>query len=296
MLSVLIPIYNFDVRAFVADLAEQAAALEVDCEIICFDDASDASFKELHKHLADNALVRYIESEENLGRSKVRNAMEREARYDNLLFLDCDGKVVRDDYLAQYAQIHAYDVVYGGRVYPKDAPTDNALLFHWYCGKQKEEVDVAQRRQLPYKSFMTNNFMVRREVYQQIKMDESVKGYGHEDTLFAMELKRHGFAVTHIDNPLEHIGIEPVDEFLRKSANGVTNLARLIERGQVDDSIKLVRTYHRLKSMGMLGLVSRLIMMNEARIMRNLKGPKPNLLWFDLWKLARLFWEVGTRG
>ena len=51
----------------------------------------------------------------------------------------------------------------------------------------------------------------------------AVKGYGHEDTLFAMELKRHGFAVTHIDNPLEHIGIEPVEEFLRKSANGVTN-------------------------------------------------------------------------
>ena len=146
MLSVLIPIYNFDIRPFVADLAEQAAALEVDCEIICFDDASDASFKELHKHLADNALVRYIESDENLGRSKVRNAMEREARYDNLLFLDCDGRVVRDDYLAQYAQIHAYDVVYGGRVYPKDAPTDNALLFHWYCGKQKEEVDVASAK------------------------------------------------------------------------------------------------------------------------------------------------------
>ncbi|MEQ9187934.1 MAG: glycosyltransferase [Cryomorphaceae bacterium] len=294
MLSVLIPIYNFDVRAFVADLSEQAAGLEVDCEIICLDDASKGSFRSLYKGLDELPFVRYLASKENLGRSKVRNRLEEEARFDNLLFLDCDGKVVREDYLHRYVQIGDYDVVYGGREYPAEAPKDLRLLFHWTCGKQKEEVGAEERRKLPYKSFMTNNFMVRREVYQKVRMDENMQGYGHEDTLFAMELKQKGFTIMHIDNPLEHLGIEPANEFLRKSANGVANLAKLMANRQVDDSIKLVRTYQGLKSIGLIGLISRLITKSEPQILENLNGETPNLLLFDMWKLAKLHRELKT--
>lgn len=288
MLSVLIPIYNFDVRAFVASLSKQSSQLSVPCEILCLDDASDASFREMHAGLNELPHVHYIESVENLGRSAVRNRLEEEARYENLLFLDCDGRVVRDDYLKAYIELGEYDVVYGGRVYPTVEPTDPELRFHWLVGKAKEEVGVEQRLKAPYKSFMTNNFLVRREVFRKVKMDESVKGYGHEDTLFAMDLKRQGFTVQHIDNPLEHIGIEKFDVFIEKSANGVRNLAKLMQAGKVDDSIKLVRYYQKMNGLGLIWLITRWVKRNRVKIMKNLKGANPRLMWFDLWKVTML--------
>ncbi|NCG31199.1 MAG: glycosyl transferase family 2, partial [Bacteroidetes bacterium] len=147
---------------------------------------------------------------------------------------------------------------------------------------------VERRAQDPYKSFMTNNFLIRKEVYDAVKMDESVVGYGHEDTLFAIELKKAGFKVKHIDNPLEHIGLETFDEFLRKSENGIRNLALLIQSKKVDSSIKLVRYYQRLESFGLISLVNTLVAKYEHRIFKNLRSTAPYLTWFDLWKLSKL--------
>lgn len=296
MLSILIPIHEFDVREFVKDLSLLSVALDQPCEIICLDDKSSDEYRALNSSIAALENVSYQQSEINLGRSAVRNALADLAQFDNLIFLDCDGKVVREDYLEKYAAISAYDVVYGGRIYQEDRPVAAELNFHWYCGMAREEIPVSIRIQAPYKSFMTNNFMVKKSVYEDIRMDEKVKGYGHEDTLFAMNLKRKGYSITHIDNPIEHIGIEDVDVFLEKSANAVANLAQLMTQKQVDESIKLVRYYRKLERIGLVALASEVIMAFERPIMRSLKSAAPNLLWFDLWKLALLSKEMQKLG
>ncbi|MBK9012976.1 MAG: hypothetical protein IPM82_02230 [Saprospiraceae bacterium] len=64
---------------------------------------------------------------------------------------------------------------------------------------------------------MTNNFLIPRQLFLEIQFDETLRQYGHEDTLFGMELARRQVPIVHIDNPLEHIGLEPVDVFLRKT-------------------------------------------------------------------------------
>jgi len=296
MLSILIPIHEFDVRAFVTDLSAMSIKLNEPCEIICLDDKSSDEFRAINVSISELENVVYRESDVNLGRSAVRNMLANLAQYDNLIFLDCDGKVVRADYLEKYISLGEYDVVYGGRVYQEDRPVSADLNFHWYCGMAREEIPVSIRKLAPYKSFMTNNFMVRKPVYEAIKMDERVKGYGHEDTLFAMNLKRQGFRIEHIDNPIEHIGIEKVDVFLEKSANAVVNLAQLMKLQQVDESIKLVRYYRKLDRIGLASFASTVIMAFEHRIMRSLKGAAPNLLWFDLWKLALLSKEMQKLG
>lgn len=294
MLSVLIPIYNYDVRAFVTCLSEQSVALDVNVEILSMDDDSALSFQNANAAIAELPNVQYIQLDKNLGRSAIRNAMVEIAQYEHLLFLDCDGMCVSDDYLKNYVQSwNDYDVIYGGRVYSEVAPKDHELYFHWYCGSNREAMLVEHRLQNPYKSFMTNNFLIRKQVYDQVKMDESVVGYGHEDTLFAQELKRAGFRIHHINNPIEHKGIEPVSVFIQKSENGVRNLALLMQKKQVDRSIRLVRFYYKLRAFGLLPMVSWLVRTMENRIMINLQGPAPNLLWFDLWKLARLQQHMG---
>jgi hypothetical protein len=62
MLSILIPIYNFDVRRLVSELDRQAALLDVSCEICCLDDASEISFSTKEQGVRSQlAHVRYEE-------------------------------------------------------------------------------------------------------------------------------------------------------------------------------------------------------------------------------------------
>lgn len=289
MLSVLIPIYNFDIRAFAKQLSDQAQILEIEVEIICLDDRSDKSFKDLHRELNSYPRVKYLESEVNLGRSAIRNKLASLAQFENLLYLDCDGECVSDHYLKNYLGYFSnYDVIYGGRVYQEQRPVDINYHFHWYCGTAREEIPVEIRKEQPYKSFMTNNFLIRKEIYNNVRMDETIVGYGHEDTFFAIELKSKGFRIDHIDNPIKHIGIETTEVFLQKSENGVKNLAHLMQQNKVGDSIKLVR-YHRISTrFGLMPLIKMVINFRLKAIEQHFKSAAPNLLWFDLWKLVKL--------
>ena len=285
----LVPIYNFDVRDFVKSLSEQSTKLDAHVEILCLDDASDALYRQVNSEISSLPNVTYQESEHNLGRSIVRNRLVEEAQYDNLIFLDCDGKCLNDQYLEIYLDlVPNYEVIFGGRVYNDEAPDDHDFYFHWYCGSNREAILLEHRVPQPYKTFMTNNFMIRKSVYNQVKMDETLSGYGHEDTLFAIQLRKAGFTINHIDNAIEHIGLEPWAIFLEKSRNGVRNLAQLITQKKVDSSIRLVRYHALVKRFGLSPLVSVIVKWFEPQIFKNLRGPAPNLVWFDLWKLAEL--------
>ncbi|GAB4380596.1 MAG: glycosyltransferase [Salibacteraceae bacterium] len=291
MLSILIPIYNFPVAHFLGQLVDQAGKLDVYCEVICLDDASEPSMHQNNQQAAAKMGVKYVRSEKNLGRSAARNELVRMANTDHLLILDCDGSCPDNRFLMRYVQhLHSsYDVIYGGRIYSEDPPDDPDLYFHWYVGSNREAIEPEERLINPYKSFMTNNFLIRREVFEKVKMDERLTGYGHEDTLFALELKRAGYRLDHINNPIEHLGIEPFDVYISKSENAVRNLSKLVRLGLVDDGVRLVQYYNRLNRIGMAAFVSKIVERFEGRIMHNLKGPAPNLLWFDLWKLSLLY-------
>lgn len=287
MLSVLIPVYNFDIRDFARNLSVQAAALERPVEIICLDDASDEAVHFLNAEVAGYDHVIYKRLDRNHGRSAVRNVLAEMASYENLVFLDCDGRCVSNEFLGRYLSVTAkYDVVYGGRIYHEEPPDDQRLYFHWFYGSAREAALIESRLRSPYMSFMTNNFMIRKPVFEAIRLDESLQGYGHEDTLFAIDLRKRGFNMMHIDNPVEHLGIEPADVFLEKSKNAVKNLVYLTRQRKVDGAVKLVRFYSYARRIGVIGIVAWLIFLREQKILVNLKGVAPNLLWFDLWKLA----------
>ena len=90
MLSILIPIYNYDVTQLVTQLHQQATATHQPFEIITIEDGSV-------KHIAENDLLRdlpnvtHIVREKNIGRSAIRNQLADMAQYDYLLFIDCDA-------------------------------------------------------------------------------------------------------------------------------------------------------------------------------------------------------------
>lgn len=288
MLSILLPIYNFDIRPLVNDLHGQCEALGIGYEILCFDDGSTAAFKQMNKELWKLPNLIYREMPQNLGRSAIRNTLGRAARFDYLLFMDCDSRVVSSNFIKQYIDHLAPDqLLYGGRCYKDRPPEDPALLFHWHYGRQREQRTAALRSLSPHHSFMTNNFLIPRAIFLDILFDESLRQYGHEDTLFGMELARRKIPIRHIDNPLEHIGLEPVNVFLNKTNQGIANLLQLMAQGKPIET-RLLATLQRLKHWKLDGLVGMLSPIFTPIVIKQLKSGSPSLNLFDFYKLMQI--------
>lgn len=289
MLSILIPVYNFDVRSLVKDLHHQAGQCSTPFEIICLDDYSESEFRLLNCELKQLENVHYEELPANLGRSKIRNRLAEMAKYDYLLFLDCDAQTESQQFVANYLKAkNPEQVIYGGRTYAPKAPAEESKYFRWLYGTQREMIPVKVRQVHPYRTFLTNNFLLPKKIFLEIKMDPSLSGYGHEDTLFSSELKERNIRIRHIDNPLRHIGLEDAETFLQQTQNGLRNLNWLIEKGKIDKDNKLYAASRFFR----IGLLRRYMLKwlkkNEKSIEANLTGPYPSLRKFDWYKLAWL--------
>ncbi len=288
MISILIPIYNFQVASLVKDLLQQAESAEVPFEIRCYDDGSVPSVKEVNRPLQHLPGVVYKELPLNLGRSKIRNLLANEAKYEYLLFMDCDSKVVKADYIKCYLdKISSDAVISGGRIYKSIAPSDPALKLHWAFGKHREEIPAEQRALDPYRSFMTNNYLIPKSIALDTPFEEQLNQYGHEDTLFGMHLKEKGVPIMHIDNPLEHIGLEQHSIFLEKTKKSIENLWLLYRQGQPLET-KLLDTYLTLHQFGLKTLARKTLYFLHPRILDNLMSEYPRLLFLDLYKLKTL--------
>ena len=292
-ISILIPVYNYDVRQLVHDLQQQSHTLDgVEVEILCFDDASDADFRRLNAAIAELPSVEYRLLPNNLGRSRIRNLLAREASHDYLLFIDCDSQVPDDSYLQRYAKtLSPEQLLYGGRIYQSQAPENQALILHWRYGSMREARPAEERQSQPYHSFMTNNFLIPRKLFYPIGFDERLSQYGHEDTLFGMELAAKNIQIAHLENPLVHAGLEPAQVFLRKSRQALENLAFLYHQGTGIDT-RLLRWALRLQGQPSEVLLRVFWDSFRSLLERQLKSGNPSLRLFDMYKLGCLLEEL----
>lgn len=290
MLSICIPVYNYDVRSLVKNLHEQALSLQVPVEIVVLDDASAGEYQKLNRDIADFDLVRYEILPENAGRSRIRNLLASKAHYPWLIIMDCDSKTPDQNYLKRYLNETGGNwVVCGGRTY-LEKPPQNATYLHWRYGTKREVRDVVHRSQNPHLSFMTNNFMVPKSIIKQIPFNENIKGYGHEDTLFGYELMKNGVPVKHIDNPLLHVGLQTNREFIEKSREGIINLAfinnYLDEEEDLEKMVRLLAWFKKLKRLRLCSAFAFFFSIFRSPLEKNLMGRTPSLLLFDFYKLG----------
>ena len=245
MISVCIPVYNYDVLPLAESLHRQCSAVEGETELVFIDDGSDDEWRGRNATLAGYGT--YVTLEHNVGRARVRNLFLQHARGEYLLFLDNDSQVP-DGFLSRYAALEAErpDVVVGGRVYDRYSDRPECHLRYLY-GVEAECRTAEQRRRQPYRSFMTCNFMVKREVLRRIPFDERLTRYGHEDTLFGFRLMQEGVPIVHIDNPVVNGDLEPNGVFLQKTGEAVQNLVQLYDMMAGDErfcrSVRLLDAY-----------------------------------------------------
>jgi len=288
MLSILIPTYNFNISPLVASLHQQCEACQIPYEIICFDDGSTNDFKANNKKVQELSNVQYKELPQNLGRAKIRNVLAKAANYEYLLFMDCDSKVVHNQYIKNYVQhLNPSTLLYGGRVYAPTPPLNADFNLHYYFGKNREEILTEERQIKPYYSFMTNNFLMPKVLFLGIQFEESIEGYGHEDTLFGIALQQQIIPILHLNNPLEHIGLEEQEVFLQKQKEAIKNLYQIYQKEPLLET-KLLTTFVACKKWKIAGLVLFVLQLLQPLIQQQLKAAKPNLFFLDLFKLHHL--------
>lgn len=287
MISILIPVYNFNVHELVHELRAQLLQSAVPFEIICMDDHSNILYD--HHQLEQLSGIRYIALTKNIGRAAIRNKLARHASYDHLLFLDCDGSI-QNGFIATYLEaIKSYPnaVICGGRNYSDNKP-DKELLLHWTIGKHREEISANQRKKAAYQSFMTNNFVVPRSLLIEIGFNENIKEYGHEDSLFGFELQNFGAEILHIDNPAQHIDLEPAQRILNKTSKAVQNLWSLSNDYPMLYNIKLLHIFDKIRRYKLSFLITLADLICSKSLIKNLLSNKPSLFAFDLFKLILL--------
>ncbi len=288
MLSILIPVYNFDIRKFISQLCEHAYKENITYEIIVADDNSDRYFTEKNKEIEDLSNVKYILLDKNIGRSKIRNFLAEKAKYEYLLFADCDMLISGKNFISNYLKnIKKNAVIIGGIEYQKDKPDSSDKYLRWYYGRKREALPPQIRNKKPYSSFMSGNFLIPAEIFNKIKFNENITKYGHEDTLFGIELKRRNFKVVHIGNPLMHIGLENTATFINKTEISIKNLIYISEKynyPELYENVKLLKVRKKLKFLK--PVIFTAFKISEKMMLKNLYGKKPSLIFLDLFKIG----------
>lgn len=292
-LSVLIPVFNWDVRELVQALLAQRPAWPGPFEILLLDDGSAEAFRELNRPLAAHPAVRYQELPRNVGRAAIRNQLAAAAQHEWLLLLDNDSLLPDAQFLARYAAAHEQAaVLIGGTAYRPTPPTDPALHLRWLYGQAREARPAALRQAAPYSQLTINNALIRADVFRQFPLDERLTGYGHEDTKFGVELAAAQVAVRHLDNPVLHEGLESAAVFLQKSEQAVRNLAQVYWQDGLGTDSRLLQTALRLRRWQLAGAMRGALAAAAPTLRRQLLAVAPRLRALDLLKLHWLLREL----
>lgn len=287
-LSILIPVFNYSCIDLVHNLCRQAQQLSAQGLVFEVIVAEDGSTNE--ESLTANAVIaslpdcRYLPFKQNVGRAAIRNLLARESRYAWLLFLDCDMQVPNETFLSTYLSHEGSDVIDGGFGVALQPELLNRNLRYSYEWTEQVNHSAHQRRQNPYRSFRTTNFMIRRELMIEYPFDERIRHYGYEDVMFGKNLRLHGIVIAHIDNPMILTDNEPNEVFVakteeslrtlytfRRELRGYSRLLTLVDGIHIGIVRSVIRLWHRL-----FGTQER----------RNLCGNRPRLSVFKLYKLG----------
>jgi len=296
MISVLIPIYNFNIAKLVKDLHAQLTYANVEFEMILGDDASPHSYN--NEKLIELQNVNYFSLPENIGRAKMRNLLVEKAKYPYLLFMDCDAAVMYSTYINNYLVEISRNVspvcIIGGVAYRAQKPNPKYYL-RWHYGKKRETTDADLRNRKPYKSFTSFNAVFSKSIFEFVKFDESFSTYGNEDTFFGDQLRNAQIPVIHINNSLYHEGLDNNEEYLKKVETSIDNLITLLQSKKIQNHFvnenRLLSTYFKFKRFKVTPLL-RLFYKLFLPTIKNRILKLPSIFGLDLYKLGYLILHI----
>jgi len=288
MLSILIPVYNYNVFPLVLELKKQADSLGIEYEILVQDDVSQ-------EFISENAQINSLENcffsinTQNIGRGKNINVLCAKSRYNCVLIMEADALPENESYLKNYIEILSKSnstVIFGGVKYPEAIPSKEKLL-RWKYGINREIKSLDHRLKHQYDFVFTWNLLLKKEILLQFPFPEFIHEYGYEDFIFIENLRFNSVPVTHIENCLIHHNSETSIAFIKKSERAVKNLHDLIHLNKIDSKkIRLSKLYVILEKLYLTAIVKAIYLKTKKQILTNLTSENPNLYLLDFYKLG----------
>ncbi len=302
-ISLLIPVCDYDIVALVHSMKSCLGKVPEFIEILIGDDGSSPEFRTRYKSLEESN-VRVIKSEENIGRSAIRNKLALEAKGDFLLFIDADAMIpgTAEAYITGWLPYMSKSrVICGGIQYHGSPPGDPDKILRWKIGRRREQKKASDRKKHPYSSFSSFNVLIEKNIFGKLRFNEELKQYGFEDILLSYQLKKAGIDILHIDNSLSHEGLESNREFLNKTKLGMENLSKLYDsvtdKLTFSSTVRLLRLYNTLSILRITLLLAGIFIRYRERMELKLDAPNPSLLLFSFYKVCMFctFREIHRR-
>ena len=289
MLSILIPIYNYNAYPLVLELHMQCLECGIDFEILCQDDASKSVLNSENEKINSLFNCNFTELKVNIAHRQNRNMLASKAKFENLLFIDGDSIIIRNNYISNYVScLNDFDIIYGGRLHPENCPS-NVQKLRWKYGKFIEDKSVEKRKLTPFQSLLFNNTVIKKDCFNKVKFDSHLTKYGHDDTQLSYQLSQFNPKLKHIDNPVEHGDIDSNKEYLIKSKSSLENLLELYNEGKINkDFSRLISLLLLLNKLKLTYLISVFYKISEGFLNRNLEGNNPNLFLYTIFRIGYL--------
>ena len=288
MLSILIPAYNYNITKLVSDLYNQAKSSGVDFEIIAMEDGSK-HFVEENSKIKELDFVQHIVLPQNIGRSACRNRLADMAIYDYLIFIDCDAQILHNDYITRYLTRCAKNVIISGGTTYNPAENNPAYSLRLKYGRERECFDKVIKNTKFY--FTTFNFLIYKELFQKVRFDETLIGYGCEDMIFGLQLKQLGYQPHIFNNQLIHTGLDENKIYLQKTENFIKNLFQLHQSGKfptLNTESRVLDAFIKLKKNHFVALFNLFFKITKSLIIRQITSKNPSLFLLDILKLGML--------
>lgn len=290
MISILIPVYNWDISNLVKETHKQCEDLSIPFEIIALDDCSTR--KDLAKINREIDLPNFQlhQSKANLGNGKTRNELARLAQYEWILFLDADVSLASKSFMKTYISLiqeNAQPTVYcGGLKYLEEMKSFGILRWKYGVKLEVQSPEVAQKE--PYLNFKSCNFLLTKSIIKQSPFRQLKENYGF-DTSFGIALESNKIPIQYIANPVYHLGLESNEVFIKKQMKFVANANWLMENDpEVAHRFRIVRVYKKLENLYLVGLIKFGFKLTKSTLLSNLKSENPSIFLFQIYKLGYL--------
>jgi GT2 family glycosyltransferase len=225
-LTVLIPFLRDDPTPLLRDLDREGAK---GVAVILLDDGGgDAALTlKVTETIAQmRTPAMHIVGGRNRGRAAGRNLLLRFADSPYVLLIDADMRPVEADFLARWmAAAKDFPAAAFGGFAPGDDETAQDGALHRFMTARSDCAPAAEREVGGARFVTTANLLIRRDVAAMEPFDEGFKGWGLEDTEWAVRAARHG-RILHVDNPALHLGHDPPDTLLAKARQFAANYPR----------------------------------------------------------------------
>lgn len=285
MISILIPIYNYNIEDLILKLKEELKTVDFNFEIICCDDFSN---KKYNQNLEIDPLVTFLKNERNIGRTETRQKLAVKAKYDWLLFLDADVLPVKKNFIKKYIlaiQKLRFDVSFGGISYYPEKPQKDFIL-RWKYGRKKEMISVKKRNRHSFNTITSANLLIKQNVFLNINKLLIGNHYGY-DNIFSLKLKTEHNSIVHIGNPVFHLGLENSYSYLNKKKQAAETIYMLYKTNRIKAGDNgLLQTFELLKKLRLQFLALHGYEIFKVFLEKNLHSSNPSIFLLDCYRLG----------